>query len=457
MSGNMRSVTVVITGILLASSIIVGITLLQREGILPEISSTGKSSSHTLITSTSNAVSIIVTTPARSPSSSVTQTTSSTTPQSSASNFVLQIHDPPHVPPGVSSVYVSYADILLRSSNGSWYDLKVNGSIDLMSVVNFTETIANFVLNGGKYDQLQMNLSSVVVTSNSKNYSATISNNQLVIPIIGGVAVSSSFESGALIDVSPAVIQHTFQNSTGGIVNSFVLVPSANAYVIPRNQLNPTTAFVGDREDIRTQSWLVSEENQKSNQTSFQLSSITLSSSFIKVTIKNTGNSSVLLQTAFLESNATQYSTSEDDSGRYNVGGAVLFGILGNGSLVPFSDGETGDTEGTNSYGYNLPASSQVTLTYVGPISSSTATSETVQSSTEDNGATTITGSTITTATQSASGSDENIIVPMASVAIVTTSTSYNYGIIFQVTPGTPYTVGVTSGSLTVTSNIIAS
>ncbi len=325
-----------------------------------------------------------------------------------------------------------------------------------MSIVNFTQTIANLKLNGGKYDQLQMQLSSVTVTSNSKNYSATVSNNQLSIPILGGlVVVSPSLESGAVIDVSPTVIQHTSQNSTGGIVNSFVLVPSADAYVIPQNHLNPTASIVGEREDIRTQSWLVSEENQKSNQTSFQLSSITLSGSLFKITVKNTGNSSVFLQTAFLESNVTQNPTGEDDSGRYNVGGAVLFGVLSNGSLAPLADGEV--AEGPNNFGYDLYAGSQITLTYSGPISSnSTMTTETAQgSSTDEIGATTITGSTTTYTSQSASGSDENIIVPMADGAIA--SASLQNGIVYHVSPGYTYTVGVTSGALTVTGTVIAS
>jgi hypothetical protein len=143
-------------------------------------------------------------------------------------NLVLQLHDPPHVPPGVTSVFVAY-DILLHSSNGTWFDSKVSGGIDLMSVVNFTETIANLNLYGGKFDQLHMKLSSVIVTSNSKNYSAALSTNQLSIPILGGgLNVFGAFKSGMVIDVSPTVIQQSSLNSTGGTVLSFVFVPSAN-------------------------------------------------------------------------------------------------------------------------------------------------------------------------------------------------------------------------------------
>ena len=449
----MRSVTVVIAGILLASSIIVGVTLLQREGVLPEISTTVTSTtSHSLGTGTSSLQSIGVTT---STISSTVRTTSSSSssPQSASpsSNFVLQIHDPPHVPPGVTAVYVLYSDILLRSTNATWYDLKLSGSINLMSIVNFTQTIANLKLLGGKYDQLQMKLSSVTVTSNSKNYSAFISNDQIPIPIIGGLlVVSPPTVSGAVIDVSPAVIQHTSQNSTGGTVNSFVLVPSANAYLIPQNHLNPAANLVGDREDIRTQSWLVSAENQKSNQTSFQLSSIALSGSLFKITVKNTGNSPVLLQTAFLESNVTQNPSGEDDSGRYNVGGAVLFGILSNGSLAPLADGEVG--EGPNNFGYNLSASSQITLTYSGAISANTTV--TTETSTDEIAATTITGSTTTS--QTATASDDNIIVPMVDGAFPAASSPFQSGTLYQVSPGTSYTVGVTSGSLTVTGSVIA-
>src|ERR1700730_15708256 len=147
MSGKIRTATVVIIGILLASSIIIGITLLQKEGFLPGITSTNLTSStgsSRITTRTSSSTTTSEVTSTRDTSTSSLIQSSTTTPiQAPLGNLVLQLHDPPHVPPGVTSVFVAYSDILLRSSNGTWYDSRVGGSIDLMSVVNFTQTIAN--------------------------------------------------------------------------------------------------------------------------------------------------------------------------------------------------------------------------------------------------------------------------------------------------------------------------
>jgi hypothetical protein len=138
---------------------------------------------------------------------------------------------------------------------------------------------------------------------------------------------------------------------------------------------------VGEREDINNQEWLVSETNQIRNQTSLQISTASLSGSGLTITVKNTGNTSVLLQTAYIGTNVTQYSMGEDDPHRYNLGNAILFGVLNNGSLVPFTDGEIGDGQGTN-IGCNLSAGAQVTLFFTGSISSN-ITTETSQTSDE--------------------------------------------------------------------------
>ena len=444
----MRTATVIVTGILLASSVIVGITLLQREGILPEIPTTSISSyTSSSTSSTPHSTSAIIST-----SSSSISKSASTNFQGATGNLILQIHDPPHVPPGVSAVSLAYADILFRSSDGRWVDSKVNGSIDLLTVVNFTQTIANLKLNGGRFDQLLMKLSSVIVTSNSKNYVATLSTNQLTIPIVGGLTVFNSSKSGVVIDVSPTVIQHSLQNSTGGTTTWFVLVPSADGYVIPENQINLTKAAVGDREDIRDQGWLTTVANQLKNQTSFQISTVSLSSSGFFVTVKNTGNTSVLLQTVFIESNVTQFQSTEDDS-RYNIGSSVLFGVLSNGSLIPFVDGESGDGPQAN-IGYNLSANTQVTLSYRGPIPSSISTET---GSGEGNGITTITQSSSTSSGQTASGSEDSSIQPMVNDGSLVTSTSSNpnpFG--FQITAGASYLVGVTSGDLTISTRVVA-
>ena len=215
MSGK-KTLSVVTIGVLLAASIIGGVSLLQREGVLPGLTTmlTGQ-------TSTSG--------------STTTTSTSKADSQQGTGTLVLQILDPPNVPAGVTSVYVTYQDIWV-GSDGGWIDLNQSGTINLMTVVNFTQTIANAKVQAGSFNRLMMNISSVVVTWKSTNYSASITNDQLTIPIIGDLKVSNLATSGAVIDISPTIIEHMAYNSTGGQYPTFVMIPSANAYIVPSNQ-----------------------------------------------------------------------------------------------------------------------------------------------------------------------------------------------------------------------------
>jgi len=362
-----------------------------------------------------------------------------------AGSLVIRIHDPPKVPLGVTSVFVSYKDIFLGQTNGkAWVDIKQSGSIDLMTVVNFTQTIANVKVPSGAFNLMVMNISSVIITSNSVNYTAYVPNDQLTIPVQrGGLIVSNSTITGAVIDVSPTVIQHTVYNSTGASLISFVMIPSANAFVIPASHLGQNETQVGEREDVSSEQWLTGLINQQQNQTSFKISSAVLSNSSFILVLKNTGNSSVTVQTVFIESNITNHS----GEGDLNIGRSVIFVVLSNGTLVP-SNG--GDSEGQLSIGYNLAANSQVALSYLGPVppyqstggsdgNDSSPSSETSNSGSEDAGA----------VPQGAT----TIIQPAILDSLVTSQNTYG----FQIVPGQNYIVGATSGSVTTTFVVTAS
>jgi hypothetical protein len=411
MSGK-RTISVVVVGVILAASIIGGVGLLQREGFLPGLTtgSTVQISTKTL-TSTS------------------TSSSGATSSPGGAGTLVLQIHDPPNVPAGVSAVYVSYHDIWIGSSDANLVNLNQSGTINLMAVVNFTQTITNAKVEAGTFDELLMNMSSVLVTWNSLNYSASITNDQLIIPIVGGLTISNNGTSAAVIDISPTIIEQTVYNSTGSQNVSFVMVPSANAYVVPANQLSQAETEVGDRQDVKNQAWLTSQINDSTRQTGFTILSSSVSNSSFVIAVKNTGNRSLTIQSVFIASNSSQ---AHEDDGSLNIGNSILFGVLPNGSLVPYGLLETS--------GYNLSAHAQAVFSYLGQIP---------PKNTYNGGEG---GDNPTTQTTSTTVSREDAQSGPAPLDSGGDSNPYGFNII----AGQSYFVGATSGDATSTLMIVA-
>ena len=370
MSGTRKTISIVAIGIVLAAGLIAAVSLLQAGGLLPAISTStpGNSSGSTVVTTTSSSTTITSLTTATSSQSTGSANTGG---PAGSGTLILQLHDPPHVPPGVTSLFVSYTDIWIGSSSPkAWVDLKQSGTIDLMSLVNFTETIANAKIPNGTYDLVVMNISSAMVTSNSKNYTAALPSNQLSVPILGGLKVSNSGIAGAVIDISPTVLEYNVYSSSGVPTTSFAVVPSASAYVIPSSSLNQNSGQIGHRDDVQSQDWLLQKINDTGAQTSFTISSATITNSSFIVIVKNTGNRSLVIQSVFLEpyqNSSRTGSRSGDSEGDLNIGSSILFTVLKNGSMTPYFGSDSRESS-LKLAGYNLSAHSQAVFSYLGPL-----------------------------------------------------------------------------------------
>ena len=429
----------------MAAGIIGGVTALQREGFLPRITTTGVSQTYV------------------SSSQSTTQGSTSTNGQGGgAGSLILLLHDPPNVPLGVSAVFVTFSGISIHAAGSyGWIELNQTGStINLMSVVNFTQTIANIKLREGSFDMLRMNLSLVIVTFDSKNYTASIPSAYLVAPIIGDLQVQNLETAGAVIDVSPTIIEHTSYNSTG---ISFSMIPSARAYVVPSSQLSDSHLRVGDREDIGNENWLTTAISGAERETSFRIASAALSNTSFYITIRNTGNTSVLIESIFIVSNASEAHVEKDDG--VDIGSSsVLFAVLSNGSLYPFANHEVEEDSSQSghaaNFAYNLSAHSSITLSYVGQIPPPTATNGTsgvdegdstynmigVQTNTSYNGFEDTLSGVSTLSADSPNGfsnSDQASNLDGGSGGM-------------QIIGGHSYLVGVISGGITITTNVTA-
>jgi len=143
----------------------------------------------------------------KSPSSSSTSTsvsTSSTSTHAFMSSFAVALTDPPSVPAGTSALFLNYSRVELIT-NSSPYVANINGSVNLLSLVNVSKIIATFSLP--KYvnvNQIRLFVSSVTIEINGSKYSVFVPSSVLKIPLANVSLVNGTI--GALIDLRPHVV-----------------------------------------------------------------------------------------------------------------------------------------------------------------------------------------------------------------------------------------------------------
>ena len=143
-------------------------------------------------------------------------------------------HRSPTVPQNTTPLYVTYSDVQVHingaGNNSAWTTLSGSGEINLMSVINASETIAKTSITSGVFNALRFNITDVVVTFNNVNYTAALvyQRRTLTVPIEGGISVAPTRTSAALIYLTPTVILlGTPQNP------SFAFIPTARGYAVP--------------------------------------------------------------------------------------------------------------------------------------------------------------------------------------------------------------------------------
>ena len=427
MNGKSKSISMIVIGVLLAAALIGGVAILQQQGVLPSITSSLSTKSSTTQPSTTTRTGVL-----------------------GSGTLVLLLHDPPNAPAGVSHVFVTYSDLAIHDANSlassGWIDLGQTGTIDLMSVVNFTQTIATVVVGEGNFDLLRMNLSSIIITYNSQNYTASAPNNQLTIGIVGGLILSSSATAGTVIDITPTILM--YNTSTSSTTPTFVMVPSAKAIVVPQNHLSQSVLQVGHKEDDSNNTWLTQDITNQYHQSSFNITSASLSNKSLSVTVNNTGNTSVFIQSIYIGPNVSQ-------SGDHTEGSdfaSTVFTVLANGTLVPFGTSDSGNQQ---NIGYNLSAKSHVTFEYSGQIPpafnyTKSSTGDNIQQQSSDMG-------------QLVQGANDETSTPTSTTTTIESTTTHSTTVesssshAIQIVSGQSYIIGVTSGDRTLTTIVSAS
>jgi Domain of unknown function (DUF4382) len=205
----------------------------------------------------------------------------------------VQMTDPPVVPPNVTDVYISYSEIAVHVAHAEnqtgWYRIAPAGEIDLMSILNTSITLGSANVKSGVFNAVGFDITSANVTvltaSGSKNETARLDGNHLIVPIIGNLQVSSGGSEGILIDLSPTVV--ALNNTSGQTI--YVLIPTAHVLHIPHDTWISVKAKDSVIQHINAQPWV---QEQRGN---ISLSKPVLTPTSVSVVVTNSGKSPTMI------------------------------------------------------------------------------------------------------------------------------------------------------------------
>ncbi|MDG6994456.1 MAG: DUF4382 domain-containing protein [Nitrososphaerota archaeon] len=296
---------------------------------------------------------------------SYSSTSTATQPSTGGGTLAVLMTDPPTIPNGTSAVYITYSNLAIHVSgagnNSGWHPINSQGQIDLMGIINATQTIASANIQSGTFNAMEFNISSAIVTFNGVNYTASLvyQEHMLYVPIVGGITITDGQTSAAVLDLTPTVLLLGTPASP-----SFAFIPSARAYTIPAQSISTHSLKVGYREDVHDQAWFQNIMNNNR----FEISSVKLTPTSVAVTVSNTGSSSMMFRMVTVTSLASV------SGGRISNLAALasiseIFVVYPNVTLVPLTISSRQEMgEMILAGGYLLPPQASVTFNYTGII-----------------------------------------------------------------------------------------
>ncbi|MHB8568457.1 MAG: DUF4382 domain-containing protein [Nitrososphaerales archaeon] len=295
--------------------------------------------------------------------SNYSQTTTNSTGQPSGSLAVLMT-DPPTVPTGVTQVYINYTNLAIHvgdaGNNTGWVKLNSSGSIDLMSIINVTQTIALANVTTGLFNGIAFNVSSALVTYGNTNYSAGLiyQNHLLVAWIPGGITIIQGQLAAAVIDLTPTILLLGTPSSP-----TFAFIPEARAYTIPAQSMSSASLYIGNRENVEGAQWWKNIETNAH----FEITNLQLSPNLLSITVTNTGNYSLVFRMAAVTSTTSAQGGFRSLAAMMSI--SELFVVQPNASLTPITVYSKGQiTDLVEAAGYLLPPHASVTFAYQGNI-----------------------------------------------------------------------------------------
>jgi len=286
-------------------------------------------------------------------------------PSQNADDLAVLMTDPPTVPEGVTAVYITYANLAIHVSdagnNTGWHVLDLQGQIDLMSIINSTQTIVDANVTSGNFNALAFNVTSAIVTFNGLNYTADLvyQQHELYVPIVGGINVTQGLTSAAVIDVSPTVL--LLGNTTNP---TFAFIPAAVAYTIPAQSVSTLHLQTGERDSIQNASWWANIlKNSR-----FEITGVTLTPTSLSFNVSNTGDAPVMLRITDLVSR-TSISGGKVPLSNFPslLTISEVFVLERNSTVIPITVVGNGIVENLiDSAGFILPMGATQTFTFSG-------------------------------------------------------------------------------------------
>ena len=213
-----------------------------------------------------------------------------------AGTVALMLTDPAQVPQGTEYLNVTFSGARMHEYNATnttgFVDVNVTGTINLLSLVNLTQTIGVAHVNPKqKFDYITLNITSATIDINGTTYNVTVPSSTLHI----GISNFNGTSGAALIDLSPTVVEIYTSNST-----IFVLVPSVRAVALGNSTVNSTSVHVGARARINP----AASNRLRFISPKIEITSASLNVSgnrtSLSVTVKNDGNASATLNQLLL-------------------------------------------------------------------------------------------------------------------------------------------------------------
>ncbi len=213
---------------------------------------------------------------------------------SNANAAVISLTDPPHVPNGTTSLMISYSSVeahVVNASSSGWVSIQGSGSVDLLSLVNVSQVIANSkIAANSTINMVRFTVSSANITINGVTSNVTVPSGM----ITANVSNSGNSTSQVLMDFTPSIVAIYTNSST-----VFVMVPSVRAVAFSGNH---GQVSIGARAQLNS-----SEKADIRSTANISIMNETVmtsgNSSIVRVTVKNNGNSSVTIKHIMINGN----------------------------------------------------------------------------------------------------------------------------------------------------------
>lgn len=156
---------------------------------------------------------------------------------SGGSTLAVQLTDPPNVPSGTQHLFVTYTEVQAHVSSvaganatnqSGWVTAQGSGTVDLMALVNASQTIASaHVAANSTVNLVRFNVSSATIVIGNSTYNVTVPSGEITVAVTGQQKINS-ISAAVLIDLFPTV---NVRGGTGANT-TYTMAPAARAIVV---------------------------------------------------------------------------------------------------------------------------------------------------------------------------------------------------------------------------------